>query len=185
MDTAPQIVFEHMEPSDSLRALVMEELTKLEEFGRIVAARVAISPPPHSHRRNHLYSTKIRLTLPAGHEVAVSHDPDSNRHTEDATTSVRDAFDAARRQVQDRFRVMAGEVKPHAVAENLGTIAQIMRDEGYGFLETDSGHEVFFTRAKVKHNGYDKLDIGMRVYFNEEMGDEGPVATAVRIAAGN
>jgi cold shock CspA family protein len=53
-------------------------------------------------------------------------------------------------------------------------------EEGYGFLETPDGREIYFHRHSVLHPGFDRLAIG-RVLFVEEPG-EGPQASTVAIA---
>ena len=184
METDPQIVFENMDPSDALRGRIMDEIADLERIhGRITSARVSMSAPPREHRKGFLYRTNIHLVLPGGREVAVSHNPQSGRAEHDIYTSVQDAFDVARRQLKDQVRLMEGKVKAHVVAsEQIGQVVRIFPEDGYGFIVTPSGHEVFFSRKKVKHNGFGSMQIGTRVYFEEEMGDKGPLATTVRIA---
>lgn len=184
METEPQIVFERMDSSEPLRQRVLEELEKLEKFfGRITSARVSLSKPPQEHQKGELYRTNIHLVLPGGREVAVSNNPHAGRAEHNLYSSVQDAFDVARRQLQDEVRVMEGNVKAHgAVAEQTGQVVRIFPEDGYGFIVTPAGHEVFFSQRKVKHNGFRGLQIGTRVYFEEELGDQGPVATSVRIA---
>lgn len=184
METDPQIVFEHMDSSEALRSRVLQELADLEQiYGRITSARVSMSAPPREHRKGYLYRTNIHLVLPGGREVAVSHNPQASRAEHDLYTSVTDAFDAARRQLKDQVRLMEGNVKTHVGGpEQIGQVIRIFPDDGYGFIVTPSGHEVFFSRKKVKHNGFGEMQIGTRVYFEEELGDKGPLATTVRIA---
>jgi cold shock CspA family protein/ribosome-associated translation inhibitor RaiA len=184
MQTDPQIVFEQMDPSDALRARVREELAGLEQiFDRIISARVSMSAPPREHNKGYLYRTNIHLVLPGGREVAVSHNPSADRGEHDLYTSVQDAFDVARRQLRDEVRLMEGKVKAHVGAvEQIGQVERIFPEDGYGFIVTPSGHEVFFSRRKVKHNAFAELRTGSRVYFEEELGDKGPVATIVRLA---
>lgn len=184
METDPQIVFEHMDASEPLRQRVLQELAALEQiFDRIISARVSLSAPPREHRKGYLYRTNIHLVLPDGREVAVSHNPQSGRAEQDLYTSVQDAFEVARRQLQDEVRLMEGKVKTHVGGvEQIGQVIRIFPEDGYGFIVTPSGHEVFFSRKKVKHKGFGEMQIGTRVYFEEEMGDKGPLATTVRIA---
>ena len=184
METDPQIVFDNMDPSEALRGRVLQELADLEGiFGRIISARVSMSAPPREHRKGYLYRTNIHLLLPGGREVAVSHNPTSGRAEHDMYSSITDAFDAARRQLQDQVRLMEGKVKSHVGGpEQIGQVIRILPEDGYGFIVTPSGHEVFFSRKKVKHNAFGDMQIGTRVYFEEEMGDKGPLATTVRIA---
>lgn len=184
METEPQIVFEHMDPSDALRERVLHELADLEGiYGRITSARVSMDAPPREHRKGYLYRTNIHLVLPGGREVAVSHNPQSGRAEQDMYSSVQDAFEAARRQLRDKVRQMEGKARAQIVGpEQIGQVDRIFAEDGYGFIVTPSGHEVFFSRKKVKHNGFAEMRVGTRVYFEEELGDKGPLATTVRIA---
>lgn len=185
METDPQIVFENMDSSDALRARVLDELADLERIhGRITSARVSMSAPPREHRKGFLYRTNIHLVLPGGREVAVSHNPQAGRAEHDLYTSVLDAFDVARRQLKAKVEQMEDRAKAQAGGgpEQIGQVIRIFPEDGYGFIVTPSGHEVFFSRKKVKHNGFTDMQIGTRVYFEEEMGDQGPLATTVRIA---
>lgn len=184
METDPQIVFEHMDPSDALRQRVLDELAELERFyGRITSARVSLSVPPREHRKGYLYRTNIHLLLPGGREVAVSNTPNPARAEDDMYASVDGAFATARRQLQDEIRRMEGDVKSHTLGvEQIGQVIRLFPQDGYGFIVTPSGHEVWFSQRKVKHNEFKNMKVGTRVYFEEELGDKGPLATTVRVA---
>lgn len=184
METDPQIVFEHMDPSDALRQRVLDELAELERFyGRITSARVSLSVPPREHRKGYLYRTNIHLLLPGGREVAVSNTPNPARAEDDMYASVDGAFATARRQLQDEIRRMEGDVKSHSLGvEQIGQVIRLFPQDGYGFIVTPSGHEVWFSQRKVKHNEFKNMKVGTRVYFEEELGDKGPLATTVRVA---
>jgi cold shock CspA family protein len=56
-----------------------------------------------------------------------------------------------------------------------------MGDEGYGFLTTDDGREVYFHKDSVLNQGFQRLKLGARVIFAEEQGDKGPQASTVKI----
>jgi ribosomal subunit interface protein len=184
METDPQIVFEHMEPSDALRQRVLDELTELERFyGRIISARVSMNVPPREHRKGYLYRTNIHLVLPGGREVAVSNNPHSGRAEDDMYASVEGAFDVARRQLKGEKELMGAKTRAQTVgSEQIGQVIRLYPEDGYGFIVTPSGHEVWFSQKKVKHNEFRHMQIGTRVYFDEELGDKGPLATTVRIA---
>jgi cold shock CspA family protein len=55
-------------------------------------------------------------------------------------------------------------------------------EEGYGFLATPDGREIYFHRHSVLHPGFDRLAIGTEVRFVEESGEKGPQASTVAIA---
>jgi len=55
-------------------------------------------------------------------------------------------------------------------------------DEGYGFIETSDGRELYFSRDNVVHPLFEHLEPGTVVQFIEEMAAEGPQAK--RVSAG-
>jgi cold shock CspA family protein len=94
--------------------------------------------------------------------------------------SIRDAFDAARRQLQDHLRVERGKVKVHEGPPH-GKIVELVRDQDFGRIETPDGREVYFHRNSVLNADFDKLETGAAVWFSEESGDRGPQATTVHV----
>lgn len=53
--------------------------------------------------------------------------------------------------------------------------------EGYGFLETPDGREIYFHRHSVLHGHFDDLQVGTEVTFVEEAGKKGAQASTVAI----
>ncbi len=98
-----QIAFEHIAHSDIIEASVRAEAKKLERFyDRITSARVVIARPQHRHHKGDTYSVRVHLSLPAGKHIDVTRDPAATGRHEDAHVTIRDAFDTARRQLQDQ-----------------------------------------------------------------------------------
>ena len=95
--------------------------------------------------------------------------------------SLGEALDAFEREVhklrekrRDRAR------KPAPEPPNLGIIDRIFREDGYGFILTDAGEQVYFHRNAVKEGlDFDRLAESDRVALEIEAGREGPQATAV------
>jgi ribosome-associated translation inhibitor RaiA len=99
------IVFEHVDHSDAIEASVRKQAQKLERFyDRITSARVVIGRPQHRRHKGDTYSVRIHLAVPGGQDVVVSRDPGATGRHEDAHVTLRDAFDAAGRQLQDLVR---------------------------------------------------------------------------------
>jgi len=106
-----QITFRHMDPSPALEARIRRKAGELDQFfGRITSCRVVVECRHRHHQQGKLFEVRVDLMLPgsqpvAGHNHAVDH-----AH-EDAYAAVRDAFDAARRQVEDHVRATRDETK--------------------------------------------------------------------------
>src|SRR3972149_4987600 len=71
---------------------------------------------------------------------------------------------ADKRQVQSYRRRQRGEVKAHEESP-LARVTKLFPIEGYGFLETPDGREVYFHSHSVLHDAYDRLRIGAEVTF--------------------
>ena len=52
--------------------------------------------------------------------------------------------------------------------------------KGYGFIEAESGHDVFVHHSAIQGEGFKSLAEGQRVSFTEEQGSKGPQAANVR-----
>lgn len=174
-----QIAFHNMSPTEEIESRIRLEADRLNEvFDRIVSCRVVVDVPHRHHKEGNSFQVRIDLKVP-GREIAVSREPSPHSDGHDLDTTVRDAFDEARRQLEDLARVRRGDVKAHEPLAH-GRVARIMAGEGYGFLETPDGREIYFHRHSVRNGGFDRLEPGAEVVFSEEEGDKGPQATTVR-----
>ena len=61
-----------------------------------------------------------------------------------------------------------------------GRVKWFNDQKGYGFIEADSGHDVFVHHSAIEGEGFKTLSEGDRVSFAEEKGAKGPSATNVR-----
>jgi cold shock CspA family protein len=71
-------------------------------------------------------------------------------------------------------------VKPHATPAH-GRIVALEPARGCGRIATADGREVYFHRNSVLNTTFDHLKTDVEVRFSEEMGDEGPQASSVRV----
>ncbi len=100
-----QISFRHMAHSNALAFEIEKKALKLETFcPRITSMNVVIEPTTRRHQQGNLFHVRIDLTLP-GREIVVGSDPSLNQAHEDAHVAIRDAFKAARRQIEDYVRI--------------------------------------------------------------------------------
>jgi len=60
-----------------------------------------------------------------------------------------------------------------------GTVKWFNGQKGYGFIERDSGGDVFVHFSAIAGDGFKNLDEGQRVEFTVVEGDKGPQAQEV------
>ena len=159
---------------------IRERAHRLERFAdHILNCRVTVVAPHKHHKKGHLYHALVDIRVPGG-EIVASRQSDKHHAHEDVYVAVRDAFAAARRQLQDYVRVQRGKVKLHEIAPS-GRISSLHPDENYGRIETADGRDVYFHRNSVVNKDFDRLELGQEVRFAEELGADGPQATSVRV----
>ena len=85
--------------------------------------------------------------------------------------AVRNAFDAARRQLEETARVRRVEVKRHE-PPSVGRVARLFAEQGYGFIETldHPSRELYFHRNSLPADDFNALKPGQKVRFHEEHG---------------
>ena len=62
-----------------------------------------------------------------------------------------------------------------------GTIRNLVRDRGFGFIRDEGGQEYFFHRTAVQENAYDSLTEGQVVEYETESDPRGRGMRAVNI----
>jgi cold shock CspA family protein len=173
-----EIRFHNLDRSPALEAAIHENAQKLEHFAaKIMSCRVTVDAPHHHQHQGQLFQVTIDIHVP-GSEIVVNRSPDQHQAHEDPYVALRDAFNAARRKLQDHVRVERGKVKAHEVPLH-GRIIEIHKDKGYGRIGASDGREVYFHRNSVIDADFERLDSGAEVRFTEEPGDQGPQATTV------
>lgn len=114
MALVPEIVFDNMDPSAAVAARVTEKSAKLvKRFDRLTHVRVVVEAPHRHHHKGKIYHCKITLGLPGRADLVVNHGNEDDHAHEDVYVAVRDAFEAARRQLEDATERMRGEIKAH------------------------------------------------------------------------
>jgi ribosomal subunit interface protein len=176
MEKPLQITIHGMEHSAALDAHIREKAAKLEEFyPRMIGCHVTVEQPHHHHHQGDQFKVRIDVHLPGRGEVVVN-----RQHAEDIYVALRDAFDSAKRQLEEHIRLQRGDTKVHPLPSR-GRITRLFLEEGYGFIETADGRELYFGRDNVVGSAFDHLAIGAEVQFIEEMAQEGPQAKRVSV----
>ncbi|MGA3402775.1 MAG: HPF/RaiA family ribosome-associated protein [Acetobacteraceae bacterium] len=114
MSFALHIAFRNMDASASAEALVRQRAEELEHLSdRISACRVVLDCAHRQNQLSRLYRVHIDLTLPGG-PIVVNRDAGSNHAHDDLQLAIRDAFDAARRRLQEYARKHDGTTRRRA-----------------------------------------------------------------------
>ncbi|RPI52282.1 MAG: HPF/RaiA family ribosome-associated protein [Acidobacteria bacterium] len=198
MKLTPMITFRGMDRSEALESEIHARITRLETFYRsIMACRVLVELAQRHHEAGNHYHVRIDLTVP-GEEIVVAHEASLHATAQDidvekvrkadepdperkhARVAIREAFDIARRRLQDYVRRQRGTVKA-PVRQPRGHVAQLFPVDGYGYIEAEDGHEVYFQRSSVLKNAFERLAVGSDVSFVEEPGERGPQASTVKL----
>jgi ribosomal subunit interface protein len=104
-----QISFHGIEHSDALNNAIREKAEKLDRYyEHIMSCRVVLEVAGRHKHHGKQCVVRIDLKVPGG-EIVVTH-----QHDEDLQIALRDAFDAARRRLEDYARTQRGDVKQHS-----------------------------------------------------------------------
>lgn len=175
-----QINFRNMKPSEAVEARIRQNVEKLDKScDNLLGCRVVVEAPHAHHQKGGLYHTRIDLTLPS-EIIVVNREHDLHKSSVDVYVSIRDAFAAAERQLQKRSKKRQGEVKAHQPLPQ-GRITALFPEMDYGRIITEAGDDVYFHRNSILNADFDTLEVGAKVSFVEEQGDEGLQASSVRI----
>jgi ribosome-associated translation inhibitor RaiA/cold shock CspA family protein len=169
------ITFRDLKSSPAIEDFVRRWASRLETvYHRVERCQVVIERPHKHHRHGQRYHVRVTLAVP-GPDVEVSRDHSLDGAHEDLHVAIRDAFRAARRQLEDHARRQRADVKSHIEPEH-GRVTYLDVEREWGYLDAD-GRQVYFHRNSVIDHA--ELVVGDEVRFTDEPGVEGPQATSV------
>lgn len=179
MQVTPEITFRNFEPSDRIRERVDKELRQLESHHpRLIACKVVVEGDAGRHRSGNLSRVRLHLVMPGGQEVSVSNVGDDKHAHEDVMVAIRDAFQAAERQLKKVKRDPQTEA---AMVETRisGEIARFIAGQPAGFIRGEDGADYYFHANESTEVPFETLRVGDAVMFRPESGEKGPLARAV------
>ena len=170
MDVPLEVTYRN---ATSIDAHIRERVRRLERYDpHLVSCRVTVEPT-----RVHL-----ELTTPPKHEIVVDKEQGSPDDRKSTTALVNEAFDAAARQLEKHTQQRRGRRKPHEEQQLRGVVEEIFDD--YGLIRTVDHREIYFHAKSVLSPGFDHLEPGAGVAFEEELGEDGLEASSIRIVDG-
>lgn len=176
-----EISFRNMDHSDAVEANIREKVADLEQFYERIHYIRAIVEAEHRHgHKGHIYDVNITVGVP-GKDVVVTRTGPLDHAHENVYVAVRDAFRAATRILEDHVRISRRDVKSHAAPLH-GKVVRLFPYEGYGFVETPDGLEIYFHKNSVVEGTFDALEVGteVRLVLAENEGIKGPQASTIR-----
>jgi len=175
-----QVVFRNMGHSPSIEEIIRKKVEKLEQIAsNITSCRVVVEMPHHNHRKGNSYVVRIDITVPQK-EIIASTESSLDPANKDFYAVLKQAFNAAARQLEDYTRERRRNVKTHEEQPH-ATVSKLFADDEFGFLATADGREIYFHANSVLDGKFAQLEIGSVVAFAEEMGEKGPQASTVRL----
>jgi cold shock CspA family protein len=155
--------------------LIRDKALKLDRFyDQIIGCRVKVDVPHRSQRSGIMYNVRIDITVPGG-ELIVKREPDEDLHV-----AIVNSFETAQRRVKEYADRQRGEVKTH-FEKPVARVLRIFTEQGYGFLMTHEGREVYFHKNAVLDGKFEVLNVGTEVTFIERSGDKGSQASSVSV----
>lgn len=175
---AIQLTFHGLQPSVSLNDYVQKKADKLTKLNdRITHVRVAVEAPHRHHRMGNAFRVRIDIGVP-GEDVLVDHHHKGSTQT-DAYAAIDEAFEDALRALRDQVQLLRGDVKRHDAHAQRGVVFKLFSYEGYGFIRTAEGRDVYFHRNAVENGGFERMRRGSRVRFTESDDGDGVRASHV------
>lgn len=170
-----RIAARNVELSEPIENSIRKKARKLGLFyDSIIKCRVVVEAPHRRRQKGVLYNVRIDMTVP-DRELMVKRESH-----EDLYVAIRDAFEAARRRLKDHARQQRREVK-HRETMPRAQVSALFPEQGYGFLSTPDGNEIYFHRNSVLDNKFQDLKIGTAVRFVESLGEKGAQASTVKV----
>ena len=180
MSVRTTLTFQGVDRSPALEEAIAKRIDELAHLHPgLMHVQIGVSELGRHHHQGRHFSVRLDLRCKGdGHEFAVTH-----RHHEDPFVALRDAFDAAKRVLQDDVRRTRGAVKQHPPKRH-GHVARLDRDGGFGFIEDLEGREFYFGRDNLAEvPAFDDLMPGQPVTFIETYEGDTPQARRVSVEA--
>ena len=168
-----EISSRNIELSGEMESLIREKVKKLENFyNGMIGCRIMVDVPHRRRQKGDQFNVRIDMTVPGGELVV------KKEYQEDLHVAVTNAFNAAERQLKEFAERQRRDVKVHEERPR-ALVSKLFPDEGYGFLTTPEGEEIYFHKNSVTDVRFEDLKIGLPVNFVRSMGEKGAQASMV------
>ncbi len=205
MQIPPEITIKGFEMTPSIEKLLENQIERLEKVcDYITSIRIAIEKEQNRHQTGNPYRIRLAVRVPPNHELVTRHQSVIHKDVrippkteteaeiipnrlpklpkyEPLPTAIRNAFDAARRQLEKLVELQRKDTKMHPHNRVMGYIEKLFRDEEYGFIRSNDGQHIYFHKNSTLHNEWERLQVGTGVRFVEEQGEKGLQASSLEL----
>jgi cold shock CspA family protein/ribosome-associated translation inhibitor RaiA len=208
MQVPPEITYKNIEATKALDDLIQKQIARLEKVcNYIVSLRVIVEQEQGRHQLGNPYLVRLDIRVPPNHELVVTrqsvlhvdakpktepsgeedeeatakHSTITSRKDEPLPAVIRRTFDSARRRLERLVELQRGEVKAHSENQVMAFVDKLNREDGFGFLRSLEGEQIYFHRNSTLHGEWERINVGTGVRYTSEMGEKGAQATSVEI----
>lgn len=114
MRISPEISYRGVNKTDALENLIADKIAKLEQvYDRISSCRIALEKVHDHPESGSPYRVRLDITVPESREVVVDKSPDDGTQYPPLEAVIRDAFEAAMRQLRELNQQQHNHMKTH------------------------------------------------------------------------
>ncbi len=190
MQVPLELAFHNTERAEWAEKEIRARVEELEDiYGRLNSCRVRVDQRADNTKGTIPPVVHIELGIPGHKDLVVSHKPEHLQRKfqrPDLRNAIHEAFRIAERRLRDLKEQRERRTKDRvhdSENQSLGQIAELNPDKEHGFLMTKEGGLLYFHRNAVLSGDFDSLRRGDEVYYVEDVGDTGPIASKVRVKA--
>jgi ribosome-associated translation inhibitor RaiA len=191
MQVPLEVSFHNMEGADWAEQEIRARVADLESiYDRLVSCRVRVDQRATNVNDSIPPVVRIEMGIPGRKDLVVAHEPDrlqQRYQRPDLHNAINEAFRIAERQLReykDKLKDYTKVLRHEAGQQNLGQVAELYPDRDHGFLLTKEGGLLYFHRNSMLSGEFEDLALREEVYYVEEVGDTGPIATKVWVKNG-
>ena len=189
MQIPVEISFRNIEASAAAENDIRGHVERLERvYGRMTTCRVRVDQRNQNQNGTIPPVVHIEISLPGHKDIVVAHEPEHLQRrfqAPDLRNAINEAFRIAeRRLTKHKDKVTdhgTADLRHEAAREFRGQVAELTPGEDFGFLMNKEGGLLYFHRNSLLSGDFDRLHRGDEVSYVEEMGDNGPQASKVRV----
>jgi len=182
MQVPLDVTYRNVDRNDFIDNLIRRKAAKLEKAcPHMISCRVVLELDQKQQRTGNIYRVLIHMLIPPGHTIVAERKTMVVKLHEDLPPLIRETFEAAHRQVRDLAEQQQGKVKVHPEQQTSAFVHKLFPEEGYGFLKTTGGQDIYFHRNSLLNADFNSLETGTGVSFEATEGEHGPQASTVRV----